>query len=91
MTMTMTVTDKMKHDENTKNYEQIDVAKKDVVIYNRVNCILTTDKWPIETKDIDDDFMREYDEMYKSMNISRLLIIMKPGDTYKVPWRVISP
>ena len=62
-----TVTDEMKHDENMKNYEQIDIGKKDVVIYNRVNCILTTEKRPIETKDIDDDFMREYDEMYKSM------------------------
>ena len=62
-----TVTDEMKHDENMKNYEQIDVGKKDVVIYNRANCIPTKEKRPIETKDIDDDFMREYDEMYKSM------------------------
>ena len=62
-----TVTDEMKHDENMKNYEQIDVGKKDVVIYNRANRIPTKEKRPIETKDIDDDFMREYDEMYKSM------------------------
>ena len=53
-----TVTDKAKHYENTKSYEQIDVGKKDVVIYNKVNCILTKEKRPIETKDIDDDFMR---------------------------------
>ena len=32
-----TVTDEMKHDENMKSYEQIDVGKKDVVIYNRAN------------------------------------------------------
>ena len=62
-----TVTDEMKHDKNTKSYEQIDVGKKDVVIYNRANCILTTEKRSIETKDIDENFMREYDEMYKSM------------------------
>ena len=62
-----TVTDKMKYDENTKSYEQIDVGKKDMVIYNRANRILTKEKRPIETKDIDEDFMREYDEMYKSM------------------------
>ena len=62
-----TVTDEMKHDENMKSYEQIDVGKKDVVIYNRANCIPTTEKRPIETKDIDEDFMREYDKMYKSM------------------------
>ena len=62
-----TVTDKMKYDENMKSYEQIDVGKKDVVTYNRVQRILTKEKRPIETKDIDDDFMRKYDEMYKSM------------------------
>ena len=62
-----TVTDEMKHDKNMKSYEQIDVGKKDMVIYNRTNCIPTTEKRPIETKDIDEDFMREYDEMYKSM------------------------
>ena len=50
-----------------KSYEQIDVGKKDVVTYYRAHCILTKEKRPIETKDIDDDFMREYYEMYKSM------------------------
>ena len=62
-----TVIDEMKHDENMKSYEQIDVSKKDVVTYNRAQHILTKEKRPIETKDIDDDFMREYYEMYKSM------------------------
>ena len=62
-----TVTDEMKHDENMKSYEQIDVGKKDVVTYNRAYRIPTKEKRPIETKDIDDDFMREYYEMYKSM------------------------
>ena len=62
-----TVTDKMKHDENMKSYEQIDVGKKDVVTYNKAYLIPTKEKRPIETKDIDDDFMREYYEMYKSM------------------------
>ena len=62
-----TVTDEMKHDKNTKSYEQTDVDKKDVVTHNRVNHITTTGKRPIETKDIDKDFIREYDEMYKLM------------------------
>ena len=62
-----TVTDEMKHDENMKSYEQIDVGKKGVVTYNTAHCIPTKEKRPIETKDIDDDFMREYYEMYKSM------------------------
>ena len=62
-----TVSDKAKHDKNIKSYEPNDVGKKDVVIYKRVKCIPTKEKRPIETRDIDDDFMREYDEMYKSM------------------------
>ena len=61
------VIDEMKHDKNMKSYEQIDVGKKDVMTYNRAYHILTKEKRPIETKDIDDDFMREYYEMYKSM------------------------
>ena len=67
-----TVTDEMKHDENMKSYEQIDVGKKDVVTYNRPYRIPTKEKRPIETKDIDDDFMREYDEMYKSMEYKQI-------------------
>ena len=67
-----TVTDKMKHDENMKSYEHIDVGKKDAVTYNRASCIPTKEKRPIETKDIDDDFMREYDEMYKLMEYKQI-------------------
>ena len=62
-----TVIDEMKCDENMKSYEQIDVGKKDVVTHNRAYRIPTKEKRPIETKDVDDDFMREYYEMYKSM------------------------
>ena len=67
-----TVTDKMKHDKNMKSYEHIDVGKKDVVTYIRGNRIPTKEKRPIETKDIDDDFMREYDEMYKLMEYKQI-------------------
>ena len=39
-----TVTDEMKHDKNTKSYEQTDVGKKDVVIYmlciSKTSCFL---------------------------------------------------
>ena len=62
-----TVIDEMKYDKNMKSYEQIDVGKKDVVTYSTAHRILTKEKRPIETKDIDDDFMRDYYEMYKSM------------------------
>ena len=67
-----TVTDKMKYEENMKSYEQIDVGKTDIVIYNRVHRILTKEKRPMETKDTDDDFMRKYDEMYKSMEYKQI-------------------
>ena len=67
-----TVSDKVKHDENMKSYEPNDVGKKDVVIYKRVKCIPTKEKRPIETRDIDDDFMREYDEMYKLMGYKQI-------------------
>ena len=62
-----TVSEKAKHDENMKRYEPNEVGKKDVVIYKKVDCIQTKDKRPIGTRDIDDDFMREYDEMHKLM------------------------
>ena len=67
-----TVSDKVKHDENMKSYEPNDVGKKDVVIYKKVNCIQTKEKRPIETRDIDDDFMRECDKMYKSMEYKQI-------------------
>ena len=62
-----TVLDKVKYDENMKNDEPNDVGKKDVVLYKRDNGIPTKDKRPIETSDIDNDFMREYDEIHKLM------------------------
>ena len=62
-----TVLDKTKYDKNMRNNEPNDVGKKDVVLYKRNNGILTKVKRPIETSDIDNDFMREYDEMHKLM------------------------
>ena len=62
-----TVTDEMKPVDKMNSYERIDIGKKDVVTCNRTNRIPTVEKRPIDTKDIDDDFMRKYDEMYKSM------------------------
>ena len=67
-----TVSDKAQYNENMKNYEPNDVGKKDVVLYKRDNYILTKEKRPIETRDIDDDFMREYDEMHKSMEYKQI-------------------
>ena len=67
-----TVSDKVKYDENMKNYEPNGVGKKEVVLYKRDNCISIKEKRSIETKDIDDNFMREYDEMHKSMEYKKI-------------------
>ena len=67
-----TVLDKAKYDENMKNDEPNDVGMKEVVLYKRDTGIPTKEKRPIETSDIDDDFMREYDEMYKLMEYKQI-------------------
>ena len=67
-----TVLDKAKYDENMKNDEPKDVGTKDVVLYKRDNGIPTKEKRPIETRDIDDNFMKEYDEMHKSMEYKQI-------------------
>ena len=85
------VTDEMKHDENMKSYEQTDVGKKDVVIYNRANQILTKEKRPIETKDIDEDFMREYDDMCKSMEYKQICDYYEAQRHIQSAMRVIPP
>ena len=57
----------VKYDRNMTNDELKDVGTKDVVPYKRDDNMMTKVKWPIETSDIDNDFMREYDNMRKSM------------------------
>ena len=42
--------------------------------------MITIVKRPIKPSDLGNDFMREY-----QWKTDRLLIIMKPGDIYKVP------
>ena len=49
------------------NDELKDVGIKDVVLYKRDDNMTTKVKWPIETSDIDNKFMREYDDIHKSM------------------------
>ena len=67
-----TVLDKAKYDENMKNDDPKDIGTKDMVLNKRDNGILTKDKRPIETRDIDDDFMGEHDEMHKSMEYKQI-------------------
>ena len=77
------VSDKAKYDENMTNNEPNDVGTKDVVVYKRENGIPTKEKRPIETNDIDDDFMREYNEMQKLMEYKQIY------DYYEA-WRQIQ-
>ena len=57
----------VKYDRNMTNDELKDVGTKYMVLYKRDDNRITKVKWPIETSDIDDEFMREYDNMHKSM------------------------
>ena len=61
-----TATGEMKQDRNMTN-ELKDVGINDKVPYKRDNNMMTEVKWSIETSDIGNDFMREYDNMHKSM------------------------
>ena len=67
-----TASDKAKYDENMTNDEPKDVGMKDVVLYNRDDSMMTKVTRPIETRDIDNDFMREYDEMHKLMEYRQI-------------------
>ena len=57
----------VKYDRNMTNDELKDVGTKDMVLYKRDDKMMIRVKRPIDTSDIDDEFMREYDDMCKSM------------------------
>ena len=57
----------VKYDRNMTNDELKDVGTKDMVPYKRDDNMMTKVKWPIETNDIDNEFIREYDNMHRSM------------------------
>ena len=61
-----TATREMKQDRNMTN-ELKDLGMKDMVPYKRDVNMMTKAKWSIETSDIGNDFMREYDNIRKSM------------------------
>ena len=61
-----TATREMKSYGNMTN-ELKEVDTKDKVPYKRDDNMMTKVKWSIETIDVDNDFMREYDNMHKSM------------------------
>ena len=62
-----TATTEVKNDRNMTNDELRYVGIKDVVPYKRDDNMTTKVKRPIETSDVDNDLMREYDSIRKSM------------------------
>ena len=54
------------------NDELKDVGTKDMALYKRDDRVTTKVKWPIETSDIDDEFMKEYDDMQKLMEYRQI-------------------
>ena len=75
-----TAVTEVKYDRNMTNDELKDVGTKDMVPYKRDDNMMTKVKWSIETSDVDNDFMREYDNMHKSMEDRQI------NDLYKA-WR----
>ena len=67
-----TAIDEVKYDRNMTNDEFKDVGTKDMVLYKRDDRMMTKVKRPIETNDIDDEFMREYEDMCKLMEYSQI-------------------
>ena len=61
-----TATGEMKYERNMTN-ELKDVGTNDTVPHDGDNNMMTKVKWSIGTSDVDNDFMREYDNMRKPM------------------------
>ena len=56
----------MQYEQNMTN-ELRDTDTNDTVTYERDDNVTTKVKWSMETNDIDNDFLREYDKMLKLM------------------------
>ena len=73
----------MKYDRNMTNDELENVGTKGMVPYKRDDNMMTKVKWSIETNDIDHEFIREYDNMHKSMEDRQI------NDLYEA-WRYMQ-
>ena len=62
----------VRYDRNMTNDHLKDIGTKDVVLYKRDGRMMTKVKQPIETSDIDDEFMRDYDDMRKLMEYRQI-------------------
>ena len=72
----------VKNDRNMTNDDLKYVGTKDVVPCIRDNSMMTKVKRPIETSDIDNEFMREYDSMHKAMEDRQINDYYKSPETY---------
>ena len=61
-----TATGEMKYEQNMTN-ELKDVDMNDMVPYERDDNMMTKVKWSTETNDIDNRFLRDYENMHKSI------------------------
>ena len=62
-----------------------DIGMNDTVPYERDDNMTTKVKWSTETNAIDDRFLRDYENMRKSMKDRQINDFMKHGDIYRVP------
>ena len=74
----------VKNDRNMTNDDLNYVGTKDMVPYIRDDSMMTKVKRPIETSDVDNEFMREYDSMRKSMEDRQI------NDYYEAQRHVLS-
>ena len=68
----VTAITKVKYDRNMTNDELKDIGTEDMVFYKRGDKMMTKVKRPIETSDIDDEFMTDYDDMHKWMEYRQI-------------------
>ena len=69
-----TATGKMKYERNmTKELKDTDI--NDTVPYEKDDNMMTKVKWSIETNDTDNRFLRDYDNMHKSMEDRQITFI----------------
>ena len=80
-----TVITEEKYDRNMTYNEFQDIGTKDVVLYKVDDKMMTKVKWPIETTDTDDEFMREYNDMCQSMEYRQINDYYEAQRIYKVP------
>ena len=78
-----TVLTEGKYDREMTYDEFKDIGTKDMVLYKRDDKMMTKIKWPIETSDIDDEFMREFNDMHQSMEYRESTTKLR--HRYKVP------